>query len=81
MSKQPRGIHDSESDILFLLAGTNDFLLHVSSPELKKNLRSLIDLSLRHFRRIFVARVTPIPLLSSRDNARIDDVNRLLASF
>lgn len=81
LDQRPRGIHINENDVLFLLAGTNDILRRVSSPELKKSLRSLIELALRNFSKVVVARVPPIPLLSTRANARIDDVNRWLASF
>lgn len=76
LEQQPRGIH--VNDTLILIGGTNDIRKGVPSLTLQSDFRRLLRLCTRHFGKIVLATIPPIPFFDGDVNERIEELNRWL---
>lgn len=79
LKTQPSG--SFKNDVLFLLGGTNDFRLRVARADVEREYRHLVRLCLKLFKKVILAKVPPIPLLSAEINEEIRLFNDWLSAF
>lgn len=78
LKQYPRGCH--KNDVILIVAGTNDMRKNVSHSDFKVHLKSLLRYCTKHFRKIVLGKIPPIPIECDCVNERIVFLNRWLES-